>query len=171
MKKIVLIILLIFSFCVFSNAQYSVNKHIYDYRNYKKSYQSKYNPVIAGYASYLFPGLGQLYCNEEIRALKFAAAYIGSGTIMAGSGLYIFFNLNLGNNRVNPIYSSIFFASFSTCIYIYLYSIVDAVRVAKINSMAFADNNKVGFNFKIKPYLNNTFNNKFDKGLTLSFQF
>ncbi len=45
-----------------------------------------YSPVIAGAASYLFPGLGQIYCGEPDRGFRFMGAYGGGALVMVLGG-------------------------------------------------------------------------------------
>ena len=53
---------------------------------------------------------------------------------------------------------------------IQIWSIIDAVKVSKVNNMALRDKKKTSFNLKLTPYFNQSYNGGFDKGLTLCLQ-
>ena len=55
-----------------------------------------------------------------------------------------------------------------------IWSIVDAVRVAKVNNLAFRDKNKTSYNFQIQPYFNTTYYSQtgsIPTGVTLKVRF
>ena len=151
------------------SAQYSVYKYKYDHHEYVYDSDDKYVPAIAGVASYILPGLGHIYCNEPARGYKFMIAYGGAILVTVVGGVTSIYNHDLKKND-NSIGDVILIAGALSGWGIQIWSCIDAVRVSKINNLAFRDRNMTSFNLKLLPYFNRSYNGGLDKGLTLCLQ-
>jgi hypothetical protein len=60
MKNIVLLLACLLFISSVSNGQYKINRKKYDYHSFTYQPGDPYNPGIAGFASLLVPGMGQL---------------------------------------------------------------------------------------------------------------
>ena len=151
-----------------SHAQYKMNKEKYNYKEYTYQESDKYMPVIAGVASYIIPGLGQMYCNEKQRGSHFLAGSAG-GILVLFTGLMIDLpNLVAGNNEFSFGKGLIVGGVLSTCV-VQIWSTVDAVRVAKVNNMANRNNTKLGMALLLKP--NISINSHQSVGLSFGLRF
>lgn len=153
-------------------AQYRINKTIYNYRAYSHQAGDPYNPVVAGVASSLMPGLGQVTSHEVVRGLVFLGGFAGCGVIFGvGVGMSAE-DYNTGGTGSRG--SGAKAAGAVGIIAVYFWGIFDAVRVAKVNNLAFRYKNKIPYNLQIQPYLNTTFYNHIGSlpaGLTLKIRF
>lgn len=169
MKRLLFFVLIAISLSHFSNAQYRINKYKYSPKMYSPQMGDPYNPTVAGLASFLIPGLGQMVSKEPGRGIAFLVSYVG---------LYVFAISNVPKydaygNYVggNPVFGTV---SLLGMVGVGIASIVDAVKVAKVNNLAFRDQNKSAFKLEIKPYLSgSTYNSKVNPniGLTLGVKF
>ena len=152
------------------SAQYSVDKLKYDYQDYVYNPDDKYNPVLAGFASYIIPGLGHIYCNEPERGYKFMRAYGGAILVTVAGGITKIYNDDLRKNN-NPIGDVILIAGALSAWGIQIWSSIDAVKISKINNLALRDKKTTSLNLKLSPYFNQSYNGGLDKGLTICLQF
>lgn len=161
MKKALLLIL----FCItaFStiNAQtYSEKVEMYDTHKYVKQFGDPYSPVLAGVASYFIPGLGQMICDEGTRGLSFLGGYVGCVALF----YYGYFEMANSLVQYADVYNTPDFSNVKGggkmalgavgMLGVSLWSIVDAVHVAKVNNMYFQDHYKrsSSINLEIAPY-------------------
>ena len=143
MKSVIVTILIIFG-CVFFNAQaqsYKINKQNYDYKMYLPQQGDPYNPTGMG-ARYIISGLGQILSGERGRGF----AFMGATYMFYGSGIWLLSSTNAQseNGSMNDIFSYIFLRVMGvglifSGIVVNVWSIFDAVRVAKVNNMYFQD--------------------------------
>ncbi|MFN6379523.1 MAG: hypothetical protein ACK4WD_09615 [Flavobacteriales bacterium] len=121
-----------------SMAQYEKDKERFNFRDYKRSSTDAYEPIISGLASFFIPGLGQIYCDETMRGFKFLGGVVGSMFISISGAVFLFISggADLGYGLL------IGGALMSTGIHIW--SIIDAIRVAKVKNMAYKSRPRVG---------------------------
>ncbi len=159
MKRIIktlryaLVLLFLFTGIEKSYSQYTIDKHKYDYKEYSYKESDKYHPAIAGVASYVIPGLGQIYCNENKRGYRFLAGYT-TGILIMMTGTLIDLQYYMSPIEPNSKFTMgkgliISGAMFSTGIQIW--SAVDAVRVSKVKNMAFREKNNSQLSLTLKP--------------------
>lgn len=138
-----------------ANAQYRINKKKYDYRTYSYKVGDPYNPSRARYASSWIPGLGQMISGAGVRGTLFLAGTVGcSLSVFFGTGLLI-------ENSIEDVKSNFGTTSMTIVgaigtLALSYWSREDAVRVAKVNNLAFRDKNKTSFNLQLQPYINTT---------------
>lgn len=169
MKKLLLFFILTIFVSHFSTAQYKVNRLKYDPRTYTPQMGDPYNPTVAGLASFLIPGLGQMVSKEPGRGVAFLAGYIGLYAVAISSVPKIdnYGNTTDGNPEVATL-------AIIGALGVGIASIVDAVKVAKVNNLAFRDQNGSALKLEIKPYLKTSVQGvklKPDLGLTLGIKF
>ena len=151
-----------------TNAQYKINKTQYDYHTYKRQVGDPYNPSVAGISSFLIPGLGQMTSGEFIRGAVFLGGYASCCVIFA---------VGFNESWFGPDYklgSTMLLSGLAGILIVNLWSIVNAVHVAKVNDLAFRNNNKTSFNIQVQPYINTTCYNKagsIPAGITLKVAF
>jgi len=188
MKKYFLFLLGLMFLCSIVNAQYEVNKTKYDYHNYVYEAGDPYRPVFAGVTSFLVPGLGQMISGEFDRGLNFLGGYVGCWSIYFGyklvtSSMVGMFVISSGRAGVyavlgetidpEPEAGPLVLLVIGLTI-IETWAVVDAIRVAKINNLAWRDMNKTGYNIDIQPYINRIQSNNRDQpqmGLTVTVNF
>jgi len=171
MKKI---ILLSVTFILLSNlafSQYKINKTKYDYHTYTYQIGDPYNPSVAGVASFLLPGLGQMLSGEGDRGVAFLLGDIGFAVIcvVGYENALNYIETKSGATGIGAMVIGLM-----GTIVIDIWSIVDAVHVAKVNNLAFRDKNKSSLNFKIQPYFGNmasTRSSNIPMGLSLKMTF
>jgi TM2 domain-containing membrane protein YozV len=132
------------------NDHYSFNKTKYDYRTYSFKKGDPYNPSSAGFASLIIPGLGQMISGETGRGLLFLTGFTGC-LVATMAGI-----INLGNSYEgeSTVGAQVAFAGLVGAACIDLWSVGDAVRVAKVNNLALRVKHKTSYNLNIKPFLN-----------------
>lgn len=137
-------------------SQYRVNKKIYDYHNYSYQSSDKYNPAGVGVASFFIPGLGQMISGEPGRGLIFLGSYAGSITIyMAGLIRTVdVLGSGISGEEVKPGGPAMIVAGAAGTLSVMICSVIDAVRVAKVNNLALRDQKKTSQNFQIQPNFN-----------------
>ncbi len=155
MKKIILLFVIFWG--VFNlygqEIKYKMIKDKYHITDYSpKMEDQKYSPVAAGILSYLLPGGGHYYLNEGERGILFTTTYlIGAGILVKGVVNYIF-GQGYGEET---IYLGLFMAGGSM-----LWSIIDAVKIAKIKNLAYQDLEKNNTSILLQPVLINVKNDK-----------
>lgn len=147
MKRLILIIAALLLINVICDAQYWLNEIHYDYRSYSYQPGDPYHPAGAGIASFFIPGLGQTICGEWGRGAVFLIGWLG-GFGMVISGMIIQSNTGEGNDGMSLVYSGLGFSAIS-----WIWSIGDAVRVAKVNNLVFRDKYKNSASLQLKPYI------------------
>jgi hypothetical protein len=139
MKKTFFFIIVLLAFVATANAQrYSLNKHNFDAHMYIPEYGDAYNPTISGLCSFLVPGMGQMFCGETGRGMAFLGGYIGCSLLAVAGANQITTNFGYNgydyngnpNAGVAPM-----LIGFGGMIFVSIWSIVDAVHVAKVNNM------------------------------------
>jgi hypothetical protein len=166
MKKLFLIIASVLILFTSLNAQYKINKLKYDYRTYKYQAGDPYNPGIAGFASLLIPGLGQMSSGAGGRGAAFLGGFVGCITIFAiGSSNYYVDEEGEHGGPV-PLYIGAFGA-----IAVDLISVIDAVRVAKVTNLYFRDKYMTRYSLKVSPYIGSFSSEKIPVGFSLKLRF
>jgi len=149
----------------FTYAQYSVNKRKYDTRDYYYQTGDPYNPIVCGAASYLLPGLGQMVAGEKERGLIFTSIF-AAGFVTAITGFIR-----------NPLYPGpteivLLATGMTVCGGAFVWSIVDAVKVAKINNLAYRDKKKTSNIIYLQPcFVDNRIENRHFIGASLKVRF
>lgn len=161
------------------------------YKNvpYRKEMGDPYEPAIAGLASYFIPGLGQMICGESGRGLAFlggtAATYFV--TMIGFSGLtsevsYDYYSENsysYNNNHNNngSLFTAMAVGGAISTVGLYIWSIVDAIHVAKVNNLYARDLRKQSqVKIQLSPFIDTSktalsLNNKPALGLSLKLNF
>lgn len=149
-----------------SDGQYKVNKKKYDYHSFSQQAGDPYNPSIAGFASLLVPGMGQMTSGETGRGAAFLCGFVGC-IVIIGIGASSYYEMD-GVTYGGP---GLIYLGFIGAITVDLISVIDAVRVAKVNNLVFRNRNKRGFSMQMSPYLGSLDNNKIPVGLVLKLRF
>lgn len=157
--------LVLFTFCLVLltnvHAQsYSEKAEMYDTHRYTRQFDDPYSPFISAVASYFIPGLGQMICDEPSRGLSFLGGYVACGGLLA-YGYYKMYNSMLDDfwysNPTEPMkvkgLGKIALGAIGMA-GIGLWSVFDAVQVAKVNNMYYQDHyKKTGdIQLEIAPY-------------------
>ncbi len=174
MKRFIFLILGVLLISITSYGQYRVNKKQYDYKSYAYQVGDPYNPTIAGVASFLIPGLGQMISGEGGRGVGFLAGSFGSFIIFYVGAVERNNYINNGSGGSSSG-TGLMLVGLGSAIGVEIWSVVDAVRVAKVNNLAFRANNKTSMDLKVEPFLMNigALNNEnyISTGLTLKMTF
>ena len=126
------------------SAQYKINKTKYDYKTWSYQEGDPYNPTTCGVLSFI-PGLGQMAADEFGRGAAFLGGALGClGVTIVGFG--VAWGYEVGGVIIMAIGVGGFIA-------LDIWSIVDATRVAKVNNLAWRDQNTTGFNLRLEPYI------------------
>ncbi len=164
------------------NQKYKTNKLTYNSSMYISQPGDPYNPTVSGLASFFIPGLGQMLCGETARGLGFLGGFTGSymvclsGLVMA-QGNYNWADLNYPGGYYNDkseLGAGLFLVGGVAMMATYIWSIFDAVKVAKVNNMYMQDLRKNHVSIQLKPYIDTkTYPNITDKpvGMTLKINF
>lgn len=143
MKQILLVLLFVFG-CASFNAQaqsYKINKLNYDYRMYIPQPGDPNNPTVMGVASFFVPGLGQMLSGEVGRGVGFLGGSLLCGAV-ASVGAYQYVEANENKSSVDEFSNDglgLMLAGLVGGLTVNIWSIVDAVRVAKVNNMYIQD--------------------------------
>lgn len=172
MKKLFLFLIIAFLVNNSVNAQYRINKSKYNYRTYSHQVGDHYNTGVAGIASFLIPGLGQMISGEVGRGFVFYGGTVGCAMVfIVGFASSFHANEYYQTSNGGPI---IMLSGALGMLTVDIWSIIDAVRVAKVNNLAFRDKNKTSYNFQIQPYFNTTYYSQtgsIPTGVTLKVRF
>ncbi len=155
--KIILFILFFGCVSLAIQAQsYKQNKLTYDHRNYVPQEDDRYNSTKAGFASLFVPGLGQIISGEAKRGL----AFMGGAYSVFGFG-YILYKQEMGSSSVDDVFYAIMtkllgMGMMAGAIVINLWSVFDAIKVAKVNNMYYQKmRDKANFpQIKLQPFVN-----------------
>ena len=157
MKKILFIFTCLVVFVFTSNAQYKINKTQYNPKQYVHEVGNPYNPTVAGLTSFFIPGLGQMFSGEFVRGLTFLGIWGGSFAAI----LYGFEDAE-----------ALFFGGMIVFLVTPIWAIIDAVKVAKVNNMAWRDRQGNVLSLQVNPYIGaNTINNSNPVGLSVRLNF
>jgi len=156
---------------------YDDYKDLYDIRNYKSSPFDQYSPAGSGVASFFIPGLGQMINGQGGKGalilagdlLLFTGGLLAAGT-MTTTGTD-------GKKVTTPAGTAVAIICFAGMAALDIWSIIDAVNVAKIKNLYARDCQKLmssGVDVKLFPtvaFVPNSQSVKPVAGLTLSMQF
>lgn len=105
--------------------KYREYKHLYNPKEYTRGLVQTHNPAGVGVASYFIPGLGQMICGEGWRGVGFlGGSCLGYG-IMIGGAVHSY------NYNAEPF----IWGGLAIMLTSQIWSIIDAVQVAKIKNM------------------------------------
>lgn len=156
MKRTILLLVVMLLACSITKAQYRVNKKQYNPKSYVYKVGDPYNPFASGLVSFFVPGLGQMLTGERERGVCFLTGYVGFTTIGC-VGIFQYLDDNLFENEVLDPSGEIFMRiGFGGVMLLKVWSAFDAVRVAKVNNLAFRAQNKIVGRINIEPYLVST---------------
>lgn len=165
MKIILALTTLLCFTCIKSISQSDTTDYYSPSKIQDSIFTKTYNPVAAGIISYVFPGLGQYYCDEKQRGYKFMAAFGGSLLIMTSGVLIAVAPQGSYNNLVAG--SIVFLGGFTTSIGVVVWSSIDAVKIANTkNALARMSHSSM----RLQPALIQHQQNLFT-GLTLKLEF
>ena len=166
MKRFLLVLNTVLFINNIATGQYKIDRLSYDYSTYSYQAGDRYSPALAGIASSILPGLGQAVTGEPGRGAAFFGGVVGSiGVVMLVSVL------TFDYDNQNPVWGIV---GYSGVLGIYIWNIADAVRVAKVNNLAFRDKNRILCDLQIKPYLNTSYytqDRSVSAGLSIKFRF
>jgi hypothetical protein len=166
MKSIVLLLACLLFISSVSDGQYKINRKKYDYHSFTYQPGDPYNPGIAGFASLLVPGMGQLTSGATARGAAFLGGFIGCIAIFAiGAGSY--YELD-GVTYGGP---GLLYLGFFGAIAVDLVSVVDAVRVAKVNNLVFRDTRNTGYSLLLSPYVGSLNSSTIPVGVSIKLKF
>lgn len=179
MKKVYLVLAGVCIMSIAANAQYKINRVEYNFHTYSYQKDDPYKPIAAGIASLILPGMGQIISGEVGRGFGFLGGFIGSIVVFStGVGFFI---SSIPTSENDPINEGrletglvIMDVAFLGALSIDICSVIDAVRVAKVNDLAFRDRKKTSYNINIQPYINKsnyTLNGKTSLGLSFRITF
>lgn len=172
MKKWFLILISVFLINTVVDAQYKINKSIYNYRTYTHQIGDPYNIGVAGITSLLIPGLGQMISGEAGRGVAFLGGYVGCLVVYGVGAASAIMDIDGGGTGASG--AGVMLLGLGGALAVNIWSIVDAVHVAKVNNLAFRDKTKTSYNIKLQPYFNLSnynYNSKVPVGLSLKVTF
>ena len=117
---------------------YAEYKDLYDSRFYRREYGDPYSPALCGIGSFFIPGLGQGFAGEWGRGLAFFGAHIG----IAAAGYLLATEGDMDEVAAIPAAALLLIND--------IWSIVDAVKVAKIKNMYIQDIRKMQSNLELR---------------------
>lgn len=170
MKKAFLSLIIICFLSVSADAQYRINKTNYNYRDYSHQEGDRYSPAGAGIESFFLPGLGQMIAGEGVRGVVFLAGATGC-VVLLGIGMTDMYTESTTSDQSG---GGLYLAGLLGYMVVDIWSIVDAVRVAKVNNLAYRDKKNSSVNLKIEPYISTEYyyqNGSVPMGLTLTIRF
>jgi hypothetical protein len=169
MKRFILSAILAIAAIASANAQvapgmkYKDIKDVYNPKSYVALSTDPYSRVWSGVASWLVPGLGQVVCGETGRGLAFFGADIALSVVgrIGGEKFKNNVNLDKDGNFVSYVDESaaksgafIMVGALTGLVVVEIWSIVDAVKVAKVKNMYFQDLNgrRAAIDLGFEPY-------------------
>ena len=169
MKTTSILSLVLCCFFLHTHAQYKQNKLNFNYKEYHFQKGDQHNPTLAGVASFLIPGFGQVIAGETGRGVAFFIGNIASyGILLDGTYKIIEFverNPNYEQGKIEG--SGEFLFGLASLVAITIWSSFDAVRVAKVNNLAFRARTQKN-SVSLSPTLMNLGNsNKFGGGISM----
>lgn len=151
MKKVILMLISLLLLSTIVNAQYRINKTKYDFRTYSYQVGDPYNTGVAGIASLLIPGLGQMLSGEVGRGLGFLGGDLVCGVVYVVGYVSVLTDIDSGGTGSGG--SGAMLAGGIGMLVVDIWSIIDAVRVAKVNNLAFRDKNKTSYSLKLQSLI------------------
>ena len=158
------------------NAQYRAQKKKYDYRHYTYQPGDRCRPFTAAFASLFIPGLGQMICGEGLRGTCYLFGCAGS-LLVSYKGVMKFSSATESDpnfSQAEKTGFAMFTGGLASAAVLWIWSIADAPRVAKVKNLASRDKRKASGNLSIQPYLNfqsYAANNKTMLGLSVNINF
>ena len=162
MKKLILVSIIFLGLAASNvNAQtYSENKLKYDSHMYIPQIGDPYSPALSGVCSFLIPGLGQMISGEVGRGLGFLGGSAACGVVSVVG--MIVYSSSVMNYSYGSIYSpssgvgaglALMVIGYGGMAAIDIWSIVDAVNVAKVNNMYIQNLRKSSsVNIEVAPF-------------------
>ena len=151
--------------------KYKELKHLYNYKEYVPGLADRYSPGWTGVASFFIPGLGECINGEWGRGLGKFGGNLLLG-IVAYSSYYSSYYYTDAPAAAAPI---IALACSAGMLAIDIWSIIDAVRIAKVKNMYEQDIKRLySFDVKLSPSVNYIPNGNTLQpvaGMTLAFRF
>ena len=160
--------------------RYREYKNYYNPRFYLRDVNDAYSPGLAGIASFFIPGLGQGVAGEWGRGIGIFAANIGLNVLVLGSAAAVNSDYNATTDEFggDEGAAALLLGALLGQVVFDIWSICDAVRVAKIKNMYYQDlrSQRAGLDIKIEPYLASAptlemGGNHLSAGLSLKFNF
>ena len=155
MKKTIFVSVILVAFVANISAQrYSMNKYKYDYRMYIPEIGDPYNPGVSAICSLFLPGLGQMISGETGRGFAFLGGFFGCMLVTevgfiqlsSNSGYY-----GYSGNSTKGLGTLLLGMGGMTAVSIW--SIVDAIHVAKVNNMYIQNLRKTSsLKLEMSPY-------------------
>jgi hypothetical protein len=159
-KNIILTLACLIFINAATNAQYKINKTKYNYRTFKYQTGDPYSPAVAGIASFLIPGVGQMVSGETRRGAVFFGGFAGFLTLI------IIGTTTADIDKAIPRV----LIGFSGIVVLDVISSIDAVHVAKVNNLVFRERKKIS-QFQISPYIGSFVAEKIPVGLAFRVRF
>ena len=150
-SKSILLFIVLIAATQNANAQYSIDKEKYDFRDYEFRESDRYNPTIATVAALVVPGLGHFYCKENQRGLRIIGIF-GGGMVVTMSGLVVEVLTNMDGSRKGfTVGQGLIAAGLLTSVGVYVWSPIDAAHVAKVKNLALRDKQGTSFTIGLAP--------------------
>jgi hypothetical protein len=124
-----------------------ITKISIDTRAYSFKKGDPYNPSSAGFASLIIPGLGQMISGKTGRGILFLTGFTGCLSVSA----LALVKWGQNPNWLYPI--QVIRAGLIGALCIDLWSIADAVNVAKVNNLVLRIKHRTSYNLKINPFI------------------
>jgi hypothetical protein len=149
MRTYVILLAGLLLICSSASAQYKINKTKYNFKDYNYQGGDPYIPCLSGACSFLCPGLGQMVSGEGARGFAFLGGSIWF-TILIGIGMSQQAS-DIDSGGDGKAGSGLQSVGLTGLLAVYIWSIGDAVRVAKVNNLARRDKNKTGYKIQFSP--------------------
>ena len=135
---------------VYPNMKYKEYKHLYNTHNYVHEYTDPYSPFWIGFAEFCIPGLGEGIVGEWGRAAGFFFGNLGLGLLSLTQ-----IKATTNNGVVKYGYTGGYWAISAVRFGLNIWSICDAVHVAKVKDMYYQDlrSQRASLSWKVEPYL------------------
>jgi hypothetical protein len=152
MKNLCMLFVGFLLFSTIVNGQYSELKKKYELEAKTYTFQKgdPYNPSTAGAASLFIPGLGQMMSGETVRGICFLGGVTAILVTTFVVSLSYLEKPELESAPAGPI----MIGGFVGALCLDLWSVGDAVKVAKIKNLALRDRNKTSIKLNIAPFMN-----------------
>jgi TM2 domain-containing membrane protein YozV len=121
-----------------------------DTRAYSFKKSDPFNPISAGIASLIIPGLGQMISGKPGRGVLFLTGFTGCLAVSAMAFVKSAFSADMKYVAKTRQVSE---AGLIGALCIDLWSIGDAVNVAKVNNLVLRNKHKSSYNLKINPFI------------------
>ncbi len=165
------ILFLIFTFVVVFSIKceaqnYRKNKKVYDFHEFTPQMGDAFKPQFSYVGSAILPGMGQMMAGENKRGMMFLGAFSAGYLIQKGV-------ITNSNNNGAPSAGGKFLGN-TIMLATWIWAVVDAGRVAKVNSMYLRDRKHgADLSIEIAPVLfdGNFMNPRSAVGLELAFRF